>query len=180
MLIIYISVFGAWLFCTILWQFDALRRKCKWLRRLNIGSIFPIWTFFAPNPGMHDTHILVRDKLPNGRLTEWLELDIGEVRKPYHVVWNPGKRKQKLAVDAISEVKSIKIMGDAKKVEADMIIAQIKLSKGYLLLLNLVFVLPRIVSGAVSRQFVVLDASHFTGKRQLSPLFFSPFHHFRS
>lgn len=176
--ILYKFFFGAWLLLTIFWQFDYFRKKSSFFRKINTFNTLPIWTFFAPNPGMYDTHILYRDKKTDGALTDWQEVSLLEERKFYHFIWNPKKRKTKLAVDAISEIKSIKILGDKDSLDDSLVSQQVKFSKGYLLLMNLVFQYPKISDDSTSRQFIVLDASHLGGKRNLMPFFYSPFHKF--
>jgi hypothetical protein len=127
---------------------------------------------------MYDTHLLFRDKKKNGEIGEWIEIEIVQYRKFYHFIWNPLKRKNKLVIDAISEVKSIKNNGDERKVDDFILTNQIKFSKGYLLLLNLIFTSKKLNRDAVSRQFIVLDSVNIGGDRNLIPLFFSPFHKF--
>src|SRR5687767_4265223 len=100
----YMSFFSLWLALTILWQFERCREKSKLLRRVNVFHLLPIWTFFSPKPGMSDTHILYRDKVPGNKMTEWMEVGLAEERRSCHWLWNPRKRLDKLAVDAVSEV----------------------------------------------------------------------------
>ncbi len=178
MVLLYKIIFGVWLVCTVFWQFDRVRKSSKLLRTINILNVLPIWTFFAPNPGMYDTHILFRDKREDGSLSDWMEVKLVEERKWYHFLWNPTKRKQKMAVDAISEIKSIKISGEENNIAGDELLGHVKLSKGYLLMLNIVFSQARSDRNAVARQFIVLDASHASGERNLIPLFYSAYHRF--
>ena len=176
---VYIALFTLWLALTFLWQFERCREKIELLRRLNALHILPIWTFFAPKPGMSDTHILYRDKaLPGASVTGWVEVGLAEERRPFHWLWNPRKRLDKLAVDAVSEVKTIKNRGDSDGADDATIQHQVKLSKGYLILLNLVFAHSKLRPQSTSRQFAVVEASHFGGERTIIPIFFSPFHRF--
>lgn len=178
MKILYIIFFGLWLIFTVVWQFEKVRKHSKFLRKINTFNMLPIWTFFAPNPGMYDTHVLYRDKLKDSKLTEWQEIDVVTYRKFFHFLWNPNKRKNKLVIDAISEVKSIKNNGVEGKVEDAILLNQIKFSKGYMLLLNLVFSTKKTHKASVSRQFIVLDSTNIGSERNLIPLFYSPFHKF--
>ena len=67
-------------------------RKFERVRRLDkTGMIIPEWRCFAPRPGMHDTHLLVRDKLPNGDLTPWRRSIGIETSKWHHFIWFPGR-----------------------------------------------------------------------------------------
>lgn len=175
---LYLGAFGCWLLLTVFWQFDYCRKRSKVLRAVNKLHILPIWTFFAPRPGMSDTHILYRDKLQGGDVTGWEEVTLVEERSSLHWLWNPRKRMDKVAVDALSEVKSIKNAGMEQEVDDELLEHQIKLSKGYLLLMNMVFARPKIADASSARQFSVVDATHATGERAVVPIFFSPFHSF--
>jgi hypothetical protein len=69
-------VFAAWLGLTLLNQCDRSRRVIAPLLRYDVCSVVPIWTFFAPNPGRTDTHIVYRDIYDDGALSNWRELDL--------------------------------------------------------------------------------------------------------
>jgi hypothetical protein len=176
MLIVYIVLFSCWYVCCILWQFEPIRKRLTGFRTINSFGLLPIWTFFAPLPGMSDTHMLYRDKLTDGSLTDWQEIHAFEKRKFYHFIWNPFKRNSKLIVDALSEVKKIKNNSD--KVEMDEKAEQnfIKLSQGYLVLLNLAVKNSKVTDASRARQFVVLDSYWISEKREVTPIFISPFH----
>ena len=178
MTIAYLSFFSAWLILTIFWQFSYCRENSKLLRRINFLHILPIWTFFAPRPGMSDTHIVYRDKLRSHQITGWTEVSLIDERNPFHWLWNPRKRLDKLAVDALSDVKFIKNRGTKDGSEDTAIQQQVKLSKGYLILLNIVFKQPKIEPESMWRQYAVLDATHTAGERTIAPIFFSPYHEF--
>jgi hypothetical protein len=175
---VYLVFFGLWIVFTIVWQFAVHRRKSWFLRRINTFNILPTWTFFAPTPGIYDTHILYRDKSKDGEITGWQEVNLFEQRRPFHCLWNPLKRQAKLAVDAISELKSVKMNAVREGIDEETLMNQVKFSKGYLILLNIVFGYPKHTEVSVSRQFVVLDASHIGGQRNLVPIFQSSFHRF--
>lgn len=176
--VIYYVTFAAWLLLTVLWQFDQLRERSRLLRRVNALHILPIWTFFAPRPGMSDTHILYRDKIPGEAPTEWREVTLVEERRPIHWLWNPIKRLDKVAVDALSDIKMTKNKGDEAGIDEETLQQHVKLSKGYLILMNIVFSNPRITERSCARQFAVLEANLSTGERTMSPIFVSPFHAF--
>lgn len=175
---LYAVVYGLWLVLTVFWQFDYCRDRVRLLRRVNALHILPIWTFFAPRPGMSDTHVVYRDKLGDGTVTEWKEIDLVEARRNFHWLWNPRKRLDKVAVDALSDIKMVKNRGEDAGIETETLQQQIKLSKGYLLLMNIAFSHPPIREESRWRQFVVVEASHSTGDRSIQPIFFSPFHAF--
>jgi hypothetical protein len=173
---ILILVFSTWFILTILWQFDDIREQLKFLYRLNILNAIPIWTFFAPTPGITDTHIIFRDKKSNLEVSEWGEIVLLEERRWYHFIWNPHKRKSKLIVDALSQIKSLKNKSLKNEFKEEELQYRVQLSKGYLILLNLVMNYEMSDNEILSRQFMVVDSYLFSGKRQPFPIFSSPFH----
>lgn len=178
MLLIVVTVlFGLWFILTILWQIERWRERSRLLRMTSILHVLPIWTFFAPRPGMSDMHVLYRDKTATGT-SPWREVELGEERTVLHWLWNPRKRLDKLAVDAVSEVKSIKIRADEVGLDDLTIQQQVKLSKGYLILLNMVFKHAKLDPSSRARQLAVVEGNQAEGERTLSPIFFSPFHAF--
>jgi hypothetical protein len=173
---LYAGAFGTWLALTVLWQFEPLRDRSLLLRRVNVLRMLPIWTFFAPRPGMSDTLILHRDRLADGSVTPWAQLSLIEERRWYHWLWNPRKRLDKLAVDAVSDVKAFKLLAERSGIDEELARQQVKLSKGYLLLLNIAACQSRVSTNSTARQFVIVEATHVGGQRALTPLFVSPFH----
>lgn len=175
---LYIAAAATWLILTVFWQFEHYREKSAVLRAVNSFHLLPIWTFFAPRPGMSDTHVLYRDRTADGTMTDWSEIDLVEERKALHWLWNPRKRLDKVAVDALSDVKTVKNRGEEAEVDDDVLQQQVKLSKGYLVLLNIAVSRPKLDPAAEWRQFAVVDASLAAGERSISPVFVSPFHRF--
>ena len=176
----YAVLFGTWLLLTVVWQFEPLRHRSRLLRRVAELHVLPIWTFFAPRPGMSDTHLLVRDRLKDGSFTDWREVSLIEERRATHWLWNPRKRLDKLAVDAVSDIKTIKIRSDQMKLPDEQLQNHVKLSKGYLVLANIGFAQPKLSGESVSRQLAVVETRHVGGTRSVHPLFFSAVHAFAS
>lgn len=172
----YMLVFGLWFLFSITWQFERCRERSRLLRRINFLNLLPIWTFFAPNPGIYDTHVVFRDKLADGSLTMWQEVPLLEIRRPFHCIWNPLKRRSKLVADALAEIRSVKRNAVRNDVDDEVLMNQVKFSKGYLILLNIACGHEKLADSSVSRQFVILDATHLGGRRNLIPLFHSAFH----
>lgn len=84
--------FAVWLLVTILFQISPTG-WIRWPKYYDYFAMIPVWTFFAPNPGTTDVHLLYRDKVSNGAVMSWREV-------PFHAsvlraVWNPRKRLQK-------------------------------------------------------------------------------------
>jgi hypothetical protein len=125
------GVLGGWLAVTAAAQEPTRRYDAK-IRRLDpLGLMIPDWRFFAPRPGMHDQHLLVRDELPNGDFTPWKETCQVEPRKWHHFFWYPGQRAEKVVVDAVSGLITMQpILADRKE--------DVQVSIPYLTLLNYV------------------------------------------
>jgi hypothetical protein len=67
-----LAIFGLWFgvsaFCQIPSQLS------KRIQKLDFLSLRPSWSFFAPTPSTIDLHLLVRNRLANGRVSEWREV----------------------------------------------------------------------------------------------------------
>jgi hypothetical protein len=55
--------------------------------------MIPAWSFFAPNPGTTDLHLLYRDRLVDDSVTCWKEVVPRSTWLRF--CWNPTKRLQK-------------------------------------------------------------------------------------
>lgn len=165
--ILYLVVFTCWLVITLVWQFPAFRTRNTLVSRINrYLKLWPIWTFFAPNPGMFDIHVLYRDVDEDSKLSKWSEVNIIVERKPHHIIWNPHKRYTKLIVDAVSYING----------ETDP--GSIPFSKGYLVLLNLVISERKLLEKPIARQFSVVKSGYLNGEKEIFPIYRSAFHEF--
>jgi hypothetical protein len=139
-----VVAFALWLVATTVKQFRtpwALR-----VQRHDWFSVVPQWTFFAPNPGRSDLHVLFRDRLSDGSLSAWTELDVATARPLRSSVWNPEKRRRKAVHDAIASLASLR--------PAD-VGPEIMVTRAYLMLLGMVCSAEG-ASNAAFRQFVVV------------------------
>ncbi|MGW3010412.1 hypothetical protein ACWC9R_16510 [Streptomyces sp. NPDC001219] len=119
---------GSWFAVTALNQ---LQKAGKIQQKVDpLQTFIPSWRFFGPHPGMHDTHLLFRDELPDGTLTEWQEKVIVVERMARHTVWNPNRRREKVIFDAVEELKIF------VRQEAPM--EKMQLTVPYLVILNYV------------------------------------------
>src|ERR1700686_2969061 len=89
-----VIIYVGWLAATIAIQFHS---SCPhWLRAVNVFWLIPVWTFFAPNPGMTDYYLLYRDRLPDGSFDNWRKVELKNSPNGFRVaLWNPTKRKHK-------------------------------------------------------------------------------------
>jgi hypothetical protein len=70
-----------------------------------VFGLIPIWTFFAPNPGMTDYYLLYRDRLPDGSLDNWRKVELKQSENGFRLaLWNPTKRNHKALSDMVSSL----------------------------------------------------------------------------
>src|SRR5258706_8611478 len=95
--VIIIAGFSGWFILSVLNQFGrgALIRSIK---RRDAFSLIPVWTFFAPRPGVTDYNLLFRDCARDGRCGPWYEIQ-PEPPRWFKGLWNPGKRLRKGTTD---------------------------------------------------------------------------------
>ena len=90
------GLFGTWFLATIVNQFS-----CSWARRLTSWDylrILPRWTFFAPNPGTSDYHLVYRQIHDDGQVTSFIEFPL-RPRRWGSWFFNPEKRVTKALLD---------------------------------------------------------------------------------
>lgn len=113
-------------------------------------GLVPRWTFFAPNPGEFDYHLLFRDfddaELP---VTPWREIRAPARRSLLSALWNPEKRYRKGVIDCCQSCVPSRGRNGT-----------VRTSVPYLALLNVVMAEPR-VHGAHARAFVVVATKSF-------------------
>lgn len=159
-----VAVLGGWLIASAVGQLPV--ERFQRLRRWDPGNLIPEWTFFAPNPGIHDAHLLYRDLLEDGTLTEWREIPLLEPRIYAHTVWNPNSRQEKAVFDAISELKIRSAYTDQKSLQV---------SVPYLALLNFVSSLFH-EEGANATQYLVAESTGIDLTEEPSMVFLSNLH----
>lgn len=155
--IVVITIYVIWGGATIVNQFHS--RCPKWLHALNIFGLIPIWTFFAPNPGMTDYYLLYRDRLPDGSLDNWKKIELkGSANSFRLALWNPTKRKNKALSDLVTSlIDFVKHQGS----EAVFV------SVPYILILNFITSRPHSL-GTDGTQFMVLEHSGFSEEPERS------------
>lgn len=134
--------FAVWFALSVIVQFPvALAYK---VREYDVMGLLPSWSFFAPNPARTDVHLVYRHVLKGGSVCAWTEAFVW-TPPWYRAIWNPDKRAEKAISDACGSLA-------AKRTEQG-----VRLSVGYLLLLNFVSHLPRL-HGAEAVQFALLGS----------------------
>jgi hypothetical protein len=160
--------FIAWLVLTILFQFDSLAVP---ISRFDYFRLIPRWTFFSPNPGHHDLHVLYRDRNAAGHMTEWQELPFPAPSTTIPILWNPEKRMNKILWDSWL---SIQYLTTKENVPA----AHLPLAGAYMVLLNIVMRGERNEEYPF-RQFSLVRSTGFSA-RTPEPIFVSTFHSFEN
>lgn len=67
-------IFALWLLISIVWQFQF--KSLTAIKEFDFIGIFPNWTFFAPNPGTSDYHIVYRLAQNETIISEWIEIPL--------------------------------------------------------------------------------------------------------
>lgn len=156
---------AVWLALTVLAQFRLLQRL---LSPFDGFHLIPRWTFFAPNPGVRDYHLVVRERLADGRLTSWQNVPVYEARPPLAFLWHPQKRASKVLSDAIQT------LGFLLRREG-VSVSGLPFTLPYLVLLRYAARAVPAQRGATEFQFAIVDsAGHF--QRPLECPFLSSFH----
>lgn len=90
------ALFAVWLLASIPSQF-----RWQWwesIARRDGLALLPRWTFFAPRPGRHDLHVLIRD-WSGGAPGPWRELERRPPGPWLRAVWNPDRFVRKSVTD---------------------------------------------------------------------------------
>ena len=135
------------------------------IRRLDLCGVVPRWNFFAPTPGTWDYHLLYRDRLADGTITDWRELPIVEARRWTHAVWNPGRRYKKALFDLTTLLMR----------ECGNSLQPIQISVPYLAMINHISALDRLPTSRAT-QFVIMSSFGYGSDREPSPMFVSAMH----
>jgi hypothetical protein len=154
----------AWLVLSIAYQFVGLKPR---LGRWDAFNLLPSWSFFAPSPANRDSHVVVRDLLPDGTLSPWQTVSVFPPRSLLHLVWHPEKRPRKILRDA---GKAIRIT--RRQATND---AVVECSLPYLVVLHHCINAATLKGNAVARQFAIVETSGREDRR-LWITFISQFH----
>jgi hypothetical protein len=155
--VLLIGFFAVWFVISVLCLLPSLRDH---IRRRDVLTLIPEWKFFAPNPGQWDYHLVYRDQLPGGILTDWTEVAEVTPRAWWNAVWNPAKRGNKALADCVV-VMAKHIVAEDGVIEA---------SVPYLTLLNYISSLPRL--GRTEYTQFALIQFHARGSREEPELLF--------
>ncbi|MBN9795564.1 hypothetical protein DMP17_44410 [Pseudonocardia sp. TMWB2A] len=75
------------------------------LRNLDArNNVLPNWRFFAPNPAIHDTHVLYRTRAHDGTVAPWAVALEPSPRAWWNMVVYPGRRNEKAIFDVVDSI----------------------------------------------------------------------------
>jgi hypothetical protein len=165
------GLFATWFGLTVVGQklYRDQSRRSRWDK---LYLIVPDWRFFAPNPGIHDHHLLLRDQLTDGTLTGWREISSLEERTLLHSVWHPHRRAEKTVFDASAEL--LRFIGQHGQLDGNAD-PTVQLSVPYLTLLAHVTTREH-HPDAVRTQFLIAVSGGYEEEDEPTMVFLSEFH----
>jgi hypothetical protein len=173
-----VVLFAGWFVVSAANQRTDTRRWISRITNVDVCALVPIWTFFAPNPGDSDTHLLFRDRDDDGRITCWREVPLAG-RRSIVDLWNPARRIHKAIVDVAFDLSRPDDAdpGDAPDDGGGTRVLNKRrvISFPYLLILNFVSELPGDF-GAEQRQFAIARTPGLGGRDQPHVTMVSAFH----
>ncbi|WP_432037469.1 hypothetical protein [Streptomyces cucumeris] len=156
----------SWFGLTVAQQFKKRPRLLDTVDPANVT--LPISTFFAPNPGSNDTHLLIRNRLADGGVSVWTEQAMTQVRSVRQMVWHPGRRGEKALLDIVTDLTAV--LREERRVE------YVQMTVPYLSLLNFVTHQGEHVPDAVQVQFLLVSSAGCDEGEEPTTLLASAFH----
>jgi len=157
-------VLGAWFLLSVPHQF---RRCQRWLSRWDVACLLPTWTFFAPNPGTGEYHLLCRDE--GCEHNDWVEVPTLQGRSTSHLVWNPMRRQAKVLCDFVQVLVALRALSSSDEEESAL-----RLSIPFLLLQQYTITRVPPCPCSKSRRFLLVKTHGHFSTREPSPVFLSP------
>ncbi|MEU8824759.1 hypothetical protein [Streptomyces sp. NPDC048636] len=156
----------SWFGLTVAQQF---KKRPRFLNTLDPANVsLPISTFFAPNPGSTDTHLLMRNRLADGSVSEWTEQPMTQTRAARQMVWHPGRRSEKAMLDIVTNLTAV--LREERRVE------YVQMTVPYLSLLNFVTHHCAHVPDAAQVQFLLVSSAGCDEDEEPTTLLASAFH----
>jgi hypothetical protein len=163
-----IAFYIGWLILTCANQ--PVFRSHKWISRYDIFSMVPVWTFFAPNPGVSDFNLLTRVKLTDGAIETFREIQLRGKKKIRTALFNPDRRLQKVLSDHVC---TILMQIENQITEQNQ--QNIQLTSSYISVLNYCSKLPA-APNACSIQFIILESFGYQESSEPRLILNSAFH----
>lgn len=166
-----IAFFAAWFAISVVTHVSSGLNVRMWpAQRL---GLVPHWNFFAPNPGVHDLHLLYRDVMNSGETSALGFVDVIEARRWYHAVWHPRKYRNKVVSDVTLALQTM--AREIHEQGGDQ--RALLLSSAYVVAVHLVMRMPR-APDARARQFILARHSSYGRDPEHDVIFLSEFHPF--
>jgi hypothetical protein len=143
-------------------------KRFRAAQRADALQLLPLWTFFAPNPGVQDYYLLYRDRTGTDTLGDWQLLQPGQSRRWTSCIWNPDKIENKVLSDLVQMFTDYQEHGVKDG-------AAIMLSLPYLVWLKMAIDAPGGRAGTL-RQFLLVQRQGLTPADPFSPILVSDFH----
>jgi hypothetical protein len=164
--------FLIWFVLTVLNQFHR-GRIIHPVKRLDVVGIIPIWTFFAPNPGRNDYHLLFRDMTIDESTSVWRTIEI-RGRRPFRCVWHPSRRIHKAVNDVLSQLTHT----NSNEAQGRTLDKGRLIGVPYIILANFILNQPHDFR-SIARQFTIARTAGGTdGLTNPTAIFLSAFHRF--
>ena len=162
------GIFALWLIGTIIVQFKETGLSER-IKSVDFLSLLPLWTFFAPNPGVNDYHLLYRDENESGDRSIWEEIEINENRKLLTCIWNPNKRGKKILCDVIQNIVPM-----TRELQDRPRIMMVTLP--YMLILNAIMKEPKLFHDTSKKQFLLAASDGYEKNDEPKLVLISEFH----
>ncbi|MFW0715956.1 hypothetical protein [Pedobacter sp. N23S346] len=167
-----VTVFlSCWFIATIVCQFKDNKVSSFIMEKIDLFSLIPLWTFFAPNPGKTDYHLLFRDKITDVDYSEWQEMEITEERTFWSWLWNPEKRDKKVLADIVQSL--VATIPNYRKANGN--INLLMFSMPYIIVLHAVSQYKK-QSEKCFRQFMLAESSGYQKRTDPALILLSVFH----
>ncbi len=143
------------------------------MSKIDVFNLLPVWTFFAPNPGITDYKLLYRIRKKDGHVSKFKNINLNQRKSILNAFWNPDKRSQKALSDLVQELKQFIFNNEISDENQNLI----KLTLGYITILNYCTGLEKTNDNdADSVQFMILETYGFFEKKDPVLILNSEFH----
>jgi len=164
-------ILGAWFTLSIVVHLHSETRAR--LPFLETWGVLPHWNFFAPRPGVHDTHLLFRDIDRNGEPMQLGYVPMIGPRRWYHFLWHPDKFRSKVVADIAAAIQ----VNCRLTQESDGDSRLVMLTQPYVLALHLAMRMPH-PPAACARQFILARNRTFDEEVEQHLVYISEYHPF--
>jgi hypothetical protein len=178
--IIVAFVLAIWFLLSIVGQFQV--KSVELIRKYDLLRLIPMWTFFAPNPGHTDYHLLYRDKSIDDSIiiTPWQEIPLTTRRGRLEFLWNPFKRETKVVSDAVHYLCNFIELHLELQTPIKAVRSAIMLSTPYFILLGIVTSRGKKTQHGKYRQFALAESFGFNSNQKPNLILCSAFHPLKS